>query len=55
MTRILIVDDHEVVCSGLRMILESQPGWLVLAIPGLLIAWLGRTRRARVFVRQDQF
>jgi hypothetical protein len=33
----------------------SQPGWLVLAIPGLLIAWLGRTRRARVFVRQDQF
>ena len=31
------------------------PGWLVLPVPGALIAWLGRTRRARVFVRQDQF
>jgi hypothetical protein len=31
------------------------PGWLVLAVPGVMIAWLGRTRRARVFVRQDQF
>ncbi len=30
------------------------PGWLVLAVPGVLIAWLGRTRRARVFVRQSQ-
>jgi hypothetical protein len=33
----------------------TLPGWLVLAVPGALIAWLGRTRRARVFVRQDQF
>ena len=33
----------------------SLPGWLVLAVPGALVAWLGRTRRARVFVRQDQF
>ncbi len=31
MTRILIADDHEVVRSGLRMILESQPGWTVVA------------------------
>jgi DNA-binding NarL/FixJ family response regulator len=31
MTRILIADDHEVVRSGLRMILESQPGWQVVA------------------------
>jgi hypothetical protein len=31
------------------------PGWLILAVPGALIAWMGRTRRARVFVRQDQF
>jgi len=30
------------------------PGWLVLSLPGAFIAWLGRTRRARVFVRQDQ-
>lgn len=32
----------------------ALPGWVVLAVPGALIAWLGRTRRARVFVRQDQ-
>jgi hypothetical protein len=30
------------------------PGWVVLGVPGAFIAWLGRTRRARVFVRQDQ-
>jgi hypothetical protein len=33
----------------------TLPGWLVLAVPGALLALLGRTRRARVFVRQDQF
>ena len=31
MTRILIADDHEVVRSGLRSILESHPGWEVVA------------------------
>ena len=35
--------------------LLALPGWVVLAVPGAFIAWLGRTRRARVFVRQDQF
>lgn len=30
-TRILIADDHEVVRSGLRKILETQPGWEVVA------------------------
>ena len=35
--------------------LLSLPGWAVLGVPGLIIAWLGRTRRARVFVKQDQF
>jgi DNA-binding NarL/FixJ family response regulator len=30
-TRILIADDHEVVRSGLRAILESHPGWEVVA------------------------
>jgi hypothetical protein len=33
----------------------TLPGWLVLGVPGAFIAWLGRTRRARVFVKQDQF
>lgn len=33
----------------------ALPGWIVLGVPGAFIAWLGRTRRARVFVRQDQF
>lgn len=40
--------------SGIEFIL-ALPGWLVLAIPGVLIAWMGRTRRARIFIRQDQF
>lgn len=31
MTRILIVDDHEVVRSGLRAILEAHEGWQVVA------------------------
>ena len=31
MTRILIADDHEVVRSGLRSILEAQPNWEVVA------------------------
>ncbi len=34
MTRILIADDHEVVRSGLRKILESQPNWEVVAEAG---------------------
>jgi hypothetical protein len=32
----------------------SSPGWAVLAIPGVILAWLGRSRRSRLFVRQDQ-
>ena len=31
MTRILIADDHEVVRSGLRKILEAHPDWEVVA------------------------
>lgn len=34
--------------------LLSLPGWIVLGLPGGLLAWLGRTRRARLYVRQDQ-
>jgi hypothetical protein len=30
------------------------PGWAVVGIPGLLLAWAGRSRRERVFLRQDQ-
>jgi hypothetical protein len=32
----------------------NSPGWAVLAIPGVILAWLGRSRRSRLFVRQDQ-
>jgi hypothetical protein len=35
--------------------LLTFPAWAVLGIPGLFIAWLGRSRRIRVFVKQDQF
>ena len=31
MARILIADDHDVVRSGIRRILEDQPGWSVVA------------------------
>ena len=31
MTRILIADDHDVVRTGVRHILEDQPGWSVVA------------------------
>lgn len=30
------------------------PGWAVIGVPGLLLAWAGRSRRERVFIRQDQ-
>lgn len=30
-TRILIADDHAVVRSGLRAVLEGQPGWIMVA------------------------
>src|SRR5215470_9399352 len=29
--RLLVADDHEIVRKGLRLILESQPGWQVAA------------------------
>jgi hypothetical protein len=32
----------------------ALPGWAVLAVPGALLAWLGRSRRTRLFVRHDQ-
>jgi hypothetical protein len=38
------------VVSGLL----GLPGWIVFAVPGGLLAWMGRTRRARLFVKQDQ-
>ena len=34
MVRILIADDHDVVRSGLRRIIEAQPGWQVVAEVG---------------------
>lgn len=34
--------------------LLSFPGWAVIGVPGILLAWAGRSRRERVFLRQDQ-
>ena len=33
----------------------ALPGWAVVGVPGLLLAWAGRSRQERQFVRQDQF
>lgn len=30
------------------------PGWAVLAVPGALLAWAGRSRRTRLFIKHDQ-
>lgn len=30
------------------------PGWAVLGIPGALLAWLGRSKRTRVFIKQER-
>ncbi len=32
----------------------NLPGWAVIGVPGLLLAWAGRSRRERVFLRHDQ-
>jgi len=29
------------------------PGWAVIGVPGILIAYAGRSRRARVYLRHD--
>ncbi|HWA20078.1 MAG TPA: hypothetical protein VG757_13895 [Devosia sp.] len=39
----------EAVVSGLL----GMPGWAVTGVPGVLLAWAGRSRRERVFLRQD--
>jgi hypothetical protein len=31
----------------------NLPGWAVIGVPGILLAWAGRSRRERLFVRQD--
>ena len=39
--------------TGVAAIL-GFPGWAVSGVPGLLLAWAGRSRRTRVFLRSDQ-
>jgi hypothetical protein len=40
----------EIVVNGVL----GFPGWAVLGVPGAFIAWLGRSKRSRVFVKQSQ-
>jgi len=42
------------VLDGVINGLLSFPGWAVLGVPGALLAWLGRSKRTRVFIKQDQ-
>lgn len=34
--------------------LLAFPGWGVIGGPGLLLAWAGRSRRTRAYLKQDQ-
>src|SRR5262245_45267810 len=38
MIRVLIADDHDVVRSGLRHLVDAQPNWQVVAT-GMAVAW----------------
>jgi len=33
----------------------ALPAWAVFGVPGILLAIMGRTRRSRVYVHQDQY
>ena len=43
------------VLDPLLGVLLSFPGFAVLGVPGILLAFAGRSRRSRRFVKQDQF
>lgn len=40
--------------EGIINAILGFPAWAVLGVPGALLAWLGRSKRTRVFVKQDQ-
>ena len=42
------------VLEGVISAVLSVPGWAVLGVPGVILAWLGRSKRTRVFVKQNQ-
>lgn len=42
------------VLEGVINAILGFPGWAVLGVPGALLAWLGRSKRTRVFVKQNQ-
>ena len=42
------------VLEGVINAVLSFPGWAVLGVPGAILAWLGRSKRTRVFVKQNQ-
>lgn len=42
------------VLAGVINAILGFPGWAVLGVPGAVLAWLGRSKRTRVFVKQDQ-
>jgi hypothetical protein len=43
------------VLEPMLTLLLSWPGFVVLGVPGIVLLVLGRSRRSRRFVRQDQF
>jgi hypothetical protein len=42
------------VLEGVISAVLSFPGWAALGVPGVILAWLGRSKRTRVFVKQNQ-
>lgn len=62
---------HEPSLTGFRAFIESRffdvvllpaadfilnlPAWAVFGVPGIILAVMGRSRRSRIYVQQDQF
>lgn len=67
----LWADLHPASLEGFRAFLESRffdavllpaadvllglPAWAVFGVPGILLALMGRSRRSRIYIRQDQY
>lgn len=45
----------DVVLAPAADFILGLPAWVVLGVPGIVLAVMGRSRRTRLYVQQDQF